>query len=193
MGIETDPNIAIAQAMGLRRVAADRDRGWDDFMQGRTPDNEEFAGEEFAGCMLAAPILRALAAELALKAIASKMTGTHERGHDLLNLFDRLDQSVRDCIEQQDAAVRHVRTHGSIRSILANHKDDFTGWRYLGESWQGKNPYGDDLDAALIALRSGPRNLDSGLSEISIVFQAAVPKPVALKYTTSGVRRPSEL
>ena len=30
-------------------------------------------------------------------------------------------------------------------------------------------------------LRSGPRNLDSGLSEISIVFQAAVPKLVASK------------
>ena len=41
--------------------------------------------------------------------------------------------------------------------------------------------------------RSGPRNLDSGLSEISIVFQAAVPTLVASKYTTSGVRRPSEL
>ena len=38
-----------------------------------------------------------------------------------------------------------------------------------------------------------PENLDSGLSEISIVFQAAVPKLVASKYTTSGVRRPSEL
>ena len=38
--------------------------------------------------------------------------------------------------------------------------------------------------------RSGPRNLDSGLSGISIVFQAAVPKPVVPKYTTSGVRRP---
>ena len=36
--------------------------------------------------------------------------------------------------------------------------------------------------------RSGPRKLDSGLSEISIVFQAAVPRPVAPKYTTSGVR-----
>ena len=47
--------------------------------------------------------------------------------------------------------------------------------------------------AELAARRSGPRNLDSGLSEISIVFQAAVPKPVAPKYTTSGVRRPSEL
>ena len=43
------------------------------------------------------------------------------------------------------------------------------------------------------SVRSGPRNLDSGLSEISIVFQAAVPKLVASKYTTSGVRRPSEL
>ena len=148
-----DANIAIAQATGLRRVAADLDRAWHDFVNGtRTPDKEEFAGEEFAGCMLAAPILRALAAELALKAISSKMTGTHEREHDLLKLFDGLDQSARDCIEQQAAAVRHVGTHGPIRSVLSNHKDDFTGWRYLGESWKGKNPYGDDLDVALRAL-----------------------------------------
>ena len=52
---------------------------------------------------------------------------------------------------------------------------------YRLEAWQAQ------------ALRSGPRNLDSGLSGISIVFQAAVPKPVVPKYTTSGVRRPSEL
>ena len=50
-----------------------------------------------------------------------------------------------------------------------------------------------DTQRAAVVERSGPRNLDSGLSEISIVFQAAVPKPVAPKYTTSGVRRPSEL
>ena len=43
------------------------------------------------------------------------------------------------------------------------------------------------------ARRGGPRNLDSGLSDSSIVFQAAVPKPVVPKYTTSGVRRPREL
>ena len=42
-------------------------------------------------------------------------------------------------------------------------------------------------------VRSGPRNLDSGLSEIFIVVQAAVPTPVAPKYTTSGVCRPSAL
>ena len=45
----------------------------------------------------------------------------------------------------------------------------------------------------LPVLRSGPRNLDSGLSEIFIVVQAAVPTPVAPKYTTSGVCRPSAL
>ena len=51
-----------------------------------------------------------------------------------------------------------------------------------------------NLDSGLSGIsRSGPRNLDSGLSGISIVFQAAVPKPVVPKYTTSGVRRPSEL
>ena len=44
-----------------------------------------------------------------------------------------------------------------------------------------------------VPLRSGPRNLDSGLSEIFIVVQAAVPPPVAPKYTTSGVCRPSAL
>ena len=48
-------------------------------------------------------------------------------------------------------------------------------------------------EAVYTGKRSGPRNLDSGLSGISIVFQAAVPKPVVPKYTTSGVRRPSEL
>ena len=48
-----------------------------------------------------------------------------------------------------------------------------------------------DVDACVE--RSGPRNLDSGLSEIFIVVQAAVPTPVAPKYTTSGVCRPSAL
>ena len=90
-----DANIAIAQAMGLRRVAAELGHGWDDFLQGtRTATNEEFAGEEFAGSMFTAPTLRAFAAEVALKAIAIKGTGTCRRMHDLLQLFD---QSGSEC------------------------------------------------------------------------------------------------
>ena len=57
--------------------------------------------------------------------------------------------------------------------------------------WEAREYVDEGVSGAVE--RSGPRNLDSGLSEISIVFQAAVPKPVAPKYTTSGVRRPSEL
>ena len=40
-------------------------------------------------------------------------------------------------------------------------------------------------------LRSGPRNLDSVLSEISTGFQAAVFTATCSKYTASGVRRSS--
>ncbi len=45
----------------------------------------------------------------------------------------------------------------------------------------------------VVGERSGPRILDSGLSEISIAFQAAAPKVSELKYTASGVRRPRAL
>ena len=43
------------------------------------------------------------------------------------------------------------------------------------------------------AARSGPRNLDSGLSEIFIVFQAAVPEAGCVEVHHIGVRRPSAL
>jgi len=148
-----DAHIAIAQACGLRRVAADLDGGWDGYLKGaRPPDNEKFAGEEFLGSMLAAPVVRALAAELALKAIDIKTTGTHKWGHDLLKLFDALDQKTQTAIEQyrKDVVMRVV--HGPVRSILDKHKDDFTASRYVGEMPPGSKPtfaYGIDLDVVL--------------------------------------------
>ena len=57
--------------------------------------------------MFAASILRAFAAEVALKAIAIKATGTCSRVHDLLQLFDELDQNARACIEQQGPEFDH--------------------------------------------------------------------------------------
>ena len=41
--------------------------------------------------------------------------------------------------------------------------------------------------------RNGPRNLDSGVSEIFLRFQAANVRPAKSKYTASGVRRSSAL
>ena len=114
-----DANIAIAQARGLRRVAADLDRVWDDYLKGdRTPadDNDAKFPAEFLGSMLAAPVVRALAAELALKAIAIKTTGDHKLGHDLLKLFDALDQKTQMAIEQKRKGVVERVVHGSVRS-----------------------------------------------------------------------------
>ena len=64
--------IAITQAAGLRRVAADLDRVWVGHLKG---GDRTTPADEFLGSMLAAPVLRALAAELALKAVAIKTTG----------------------------------------------------------------------------------------------------------------------
>ena len=158
--------IAIAQARGLRRVAADLDRVWDDYLKGnRTPADEKFPAEEFLGSMVAAPVVRALAAELALKAVAIKTTGAHKWGHDLLKLFDALDQKTQTAIEQQRKGVVERVVHGSVRSILAKHKDDFTASRYVGEMPDGSKPtfaYGVDLDVALQDLIAVFEELPSG-------------------------------
>ena len=111
--------IAITQAAGLRRVAADLDRVWVGHLKG---GDRTTPADEFLGSMLAAPVLRALAAELALKAVAIKTTGAHKRGHDLLKLFDALDQKTQTAIEQQRKGVVERVVHGSVRSILAKHK-----------------------------------------------------------------------
>lgn len=151
-----DANIAIAQARGLRRVAADLDRVRDDYLKGdRTSDDDDdakFPAEEFLGSMLAAPVVRALAAELALKAIAIKTTGDRERGHDLLELFNALDQKTQLAIERKRKGVVERVVHRSVQSILTKHRDDFTASRYVGEMPPGSKPtfaYGVDLDVAL--------------------------------------------
>ena len=144
-------HIAAVQAAGLRRVAADLDRVWTDCLQG-DQRHEDVPAEKFLGSMLGAPVLRALAAELALKAIAIKTTGRHKRGHNLLKLFDALDQNTQTAIEQQRKGVVKRVVHGSVRSILEKHKDDFTASRYVGEMAPGSKPtfaYGVDLDVAL--------------------------------------------
>ena len=144
-------HIAAVQAAGLRRVAADLDRVWVDCLEG-DQRHDDVPAEKFLGSMLGAPVLRALAAELALKAIAIKTTGRHKRGHNLLKLFDALDQNTQTAIEQQRKGVVERVVHGSVRSILEKHKDDFTASRYVGEIAPGSKPtfaYGVDLDVAL--------------------------------------------
>ncbi len=74
------------------------------------------------------------------------------KGGDEQQLFDVLDQKTQTAIEQQREGVIERVVHGSVRSILNKHKDDFTASRYVGEMPPGSKPtfaYGVDLDMAL--------------------------------------------
>ena len=121
----------------------------------------------------------------------------NQSNHTLENAKKALEEareSVAIRMRERDALLRELAAIqnqlGAIRADPRAYRLDLTSspddvLSLLSTSTQESS--------ALDEHRSGPRNLDSGLSEISIVFQAAVPKLVASKYTTSGVRRPREL
>ncbi len=138
-------DVTIAQAIGLRRVAADLTCDFRDFLS----PHGSFDGSQVAGYAIAAPILRALAAELALKAISVKSTGTRLGCHNLVRLFDALDEDMRSRIDQRGEPMLLSTNWPSVRSILADHQNDFTDWRYLGEKPRDLKPSGEDLHAAL--------------------------------------------
>ena len=90
------------------------------------------------------PILRALAAELSLKAISIKRSGAFKTGHNLRALYDALDDDTRNRIEQKAAA----RWMDPVQGTLTKHRDDFVNWRYAGQD-KPLNTNPSDLDEAV--------------------------------------------
>ena len=151
--------IMIQQVRGAKRIGDDlmavfrRGIGeqLSDLVAGREipPHHTDEFLERFVAAVLIMPVLRALATELALKAIASKRRGKHPHGHDLRKLYDDLDADIRQRAEQE-AASQYLPP---VRDTLANHKNDFVEWRYLAEAATlNTNP--NDLDKALAILLS---------------------------------------
>ena len=129
-----DPDLTVMQAIGLRRVAANLDQDFEVWCYtGNTPspEREEFSGEDLASWLFVGPIFRALAAELVLKAICIKTVGAPKKVHNLIELFEALDWKIQNRIEEYSKSALQQST--SIRSILDDHADDFTNWRYIGE------------------------------------------------------------
>lgn len=134
---------------------------------------------EFIGRFQAAPVLWALGIEIALKAwICRSLPGSLPKEHDLLRLFDKLDEKTQLLLEEAwqrgrgtgtpDDPIQELampRWHleattlqeltsfrlSSFREILEEHREVFINWRYLHERPR-ERPNPGVLDKALTVL-----------------------------------------
>ena len=96
--------------------------------------------ETVVGYGVSSVMLRAFAAELAIKAMYVKETNKkHPHGHDLESLFSKLKVSTQRSIEKRFQRIQASKWSGtavgkSLPTILSEHKQDFPDWRYLHEN-----------------------------------------------------------
>ena len=84
--------------------------------------NQSVAG----GYAMSVPVLRGLATECALKALAQRSKGKHEHEHDLVKLYHDLPTGVQRMLETS------AHDDGKLPpfTILERHQNDFVDWRY---------------------------------------------------------------
>ncbi len=122
----------------------------------------DFKSPLFEGVFIAVPVFYALATELALKAWqAREGQGKFHASHDLLELFDGLNDSTKKRLESRLAKRPNQFMEGtydpisaSIRETLEFHRKTFVEWRYLYEARQatGMCFYPNSLDEVLSIL-----------------------------------------
>ena len=158
-GKSWDADTMIRNAKALQRVVKELEKNksepsdrWGEWDRG-TEDQLLFMGR-----FLAVPNLLSLATEIALKAWqCQERQKAPERTHDLLELFDSLEQDTQEMLE---ARMRKVSPHSvwaeqpgtqnlspdvqdmfaakmhPLRDVLRSHSDAYEHWRYLYEkSW----------------------------------------------------------
>ena len=117
-------------------------------MNGLTSGSGIASGAEMKvfGYFLSVTVLRALATECMLKAIAFTRHGYFLREHNLTRLYEALDGPTKGFIE------KIADSHGvaSPKRVLRRHRNDFVDWRYPA----GKEQRSDllDLDRTLEVL-----------------------------------------
>ena len=117
----------------------------------------------FDGKFLAAPILMALATEIALKALKyQEQREPPKRTHDLLKLFEDLSEDTQTRLEEGlpsrldpislRLGVQNFRPAGAgMRKVLEYHRHSFERWRYLHEI-ENEEYYLPALDEALTVI-----------------------------------------
>lgn len=163
-------DVLISQVRGLRRTADDLLAEFDRSItqpSARPATPEE--NDRFVASVLVMPILRALAAELSLKAISIKRSGEFKKRHNLRTLYDELDDDTRNRIEQKAAA----KGMDSVQSTLTKHKTDFVDWRYAGEDQP---------------LNTNPNDLDEAVGVLMAVYEEVEPRTESDETSSGGSR-----
>ncbi|MDE0400524.1 MAG: hypothetical protein OXL96_22255 [Candidatus Poribacteria bacterium] len=167
-----DTDFMIDNAAGLQSVAVMVDR------EGRSA-LDGCGRIDFIGSFQAAPVLWALGIEIALKAwVCQSSKGSRPKGHDLLELFDELDEKTQHLLEEawkcgrgkgtaddpipelaMPKRVLEAKTFqelidfrlSSLRELLEEHRKVFVNWRYLHERPR-ERPHSNVLDKVLTVL-----------------------------------------
>ena len=156
----------IRTAKSLQRVAKELEKN----------DKQEVLSDHclFEGLFLARPILLSLATEIALKACqCSEREKAHDKTHDLLCLFDSLEQDTREMLESRmrklsphsvnadelsgrkmtpDVEDMFAARQQPLRRVLESHRKAFERWRYLYESRSFNTFETTEIDLALTVI-----------------------------------------
>lgn len=127
-----DPDRMIETAKGLQRVANELDGNE------TSPKSDSLL---FSGEFIAIPVLMALAMEIALKAWQCReRNGKPDKSHDLLKLFDGLEDKTQARLEARMPDVLDPYLGSmfppvmpGLRKTLSSHSKAFERWRYVYE------------------------------------------------------------
>ena len=120
--------------------------------------NPNSVAVELAGCFFSAILLRAFAAEVALKGLYCQETGKDpDRSHDLSVLFNQLKPGTRHSLDRRFQRRRRVAPHydgrtNTIGEVFSDHKGDFVHWRYIFEKQGNSHVEVLDLEPAVEAI-----------------------------------------
>ena len=137
MNYKTDMNndLAIFQAKAFQAVANDLHTSLNSLSNPKTYKSTDEAKKRLVGYSTSIVVLRALAVELTLKALAFRRTGKFKKIHDLLKLYDDLGTDTQAIISK----IEDIHGVAQARRILEKHKNDFIDWRYLPDLHDGDN------------------------------------------------------
>ena len=107
------------------------------------------------GCIWTVNIVMAFTVELALKALLIKNGMEPPNRHDLLELYTLLPLKTQKQLENKfRISIRNgeVVSTESLHQLLALHRDDFVGWRYLDKEPENLMPECRELQFAVHAI-----------------------------------------